>query len=286
MNLENILNLIYTQAAKRIKTAFENSPLTQSEIYPPDPKQISWIINNNRTKNNRFLICDRVLQATVKNEATGEYKEVGIVPKLEFKNIKETLWGTEQEIWSYLPNLLEAILNELGSDNNYDIDRDLILSDYVPFAKYNTYYKILEFNQYIPAILYGIKEDDVFNNIDLVQKKAFELLFYKCKYEFCEIFLEFTDETTSFHKIDSVFKTNFLEKRFIPMIRKFNPDETSLGIRMKNIIQNDLSDIPKMILNYHQGQSIPNYKKQLISASSKYAVELEKIQVDQYPFLK
>lgn len=51
MNMENILEVIYTQASKRIKKKVQEnknqekkpqkSNLTQAKIYPPDPKQIS-----------------------------------------------------------------------------------------------------------------------------------------------------------------------------------------------------------------------------------------------------
>ncbi len=305
MNMENILEVIYTQASKRIKKKVQEnknqekkpqkSNLTQAKIYPPDPKQISWIINNNRTKNNRFLICDRVLESSTEDGENGGYEKIGLIPKLNFNNKQEALWGKEEEILTYTHPLFVAIITELENRNEYGIDLNYILCDYVPYAKCYSYWDILFVNndciigEYTdnagkvrkiaaPALFYGIYENDI-SNIDTIKNEAMEILYKKCKNEFEKDFIAFCKKTDSFHRINSVFKTSFIEKHFISMIKKYIPDDNSLGIRIKKLIESDLKNVPKLLFDEIEDKE---YIKELIGASSSYAVALEKIQKKQY----
>lgn len=98
----------------------------------------------------------------------------GLLAKLPFRNRKEILWGTDDEIECYLPLLFELLWNEVSyQDNSNHIDKELYLCEYIPYAKYSTYWNILfsESNIY-PAISYGIMEDDVINNIDKAKEQG------------------------------------------------------------------------------------------------------------------
>ena len=192
--MEIISNFFYEKTSKRIKEKIDLSKYNHSQIYSRDYKQISWIINNKRTKNNRFLVTNAVLRNT---DESGE--AIGLVPKLNFKNEQEVLWGTKEEILNYLPNLFKLLWNEVSKENSgYQIDKNLFLCDYVPYAKYNTYWNILfsENNNY-PAIAYGIFEDDVIENYDKVEREAYKFLYNKCKKDFLKIFNDFTDKILS-----------------------------------------------------------------------------------------
>lgn len=280
MNMENIMEFFYEKASKRIKDRIKDSGLKQYEVYQPDTKQISRIICNNRTKNNPYLICDAVLENRYKAEDTGRYILCGLlnVKELHFSSKKEILWGTDEEIDSYIFDLFKRLWEEVSIDNSpYDIDRELLLFDYVPYAKYSSYWKILlsENNQY-PAISYGIYEDTVIKNIDSAREEAFLFLYQKCQTEFLKLFKDFTNSTLSFHKIDKVFKNIFIEKTFIPMLKRYTPNSSSLGLRVRELIFADLSHSAELIHNKMTDNRA--YKKSLIKASSGYIIELENIQ--------
>lgn len=280
MNIEIIMDFFYERASKRIKGKINSSNLNHSKIYSRDYKQISWIINNKRTKNNRFLITNAVLYNT---DESG--KAIGLLPMLEFKSKQEILWGTKEEISEYLPDLFELLWNEITKENNdYQIDKNLFLCDYVPYAKYNTYWDILfSKNNIYPAIAYGIREDDIIENYDNAEREAFKFLYNKCKDDFSKIFNAFIDKTTSFNKIDKVFQKSFIEKLFIPMLNKFKPDGNSLGLRVKNLIECDLSHCASLI--YENSSTRNEYFFKLNRASSTYILALEDIQKSNNDFI-
>lgn len=174
MNIENIMAFFYKKASSRIKEQIEISKLTQKEIYMYDPKQISHIINNRRTKNNKYLITDAVLLSHICKD-----KCIGLLPKLSFNSKKEILWGTDKEIESYLFDLFRLLWKEVTvEDDFYKIDKEKFLCDYIPYAKYSTYWNILysPHNEF-PAITYGIHENIIVENIDSAREQAFIFLY-------------------------------------------------------------------------------------------------------------
>lgn len=278
MNLELITNFFYERASKRITLKVRQSKLKYSQIYKPDHKQISRIINNKRNRNNPFLICDAVISNSYKDEETGTFIKCGLLETLDFKNVKEILWGTSEEINSYLFDLFILLWSEVSAENSpYNIDRELYLCDYIPYAKYHTYWDILfsPDNKY-PAIAYGIDENTVISNIDPARDNALKYLYQKCSDEFKKIFWNFTEETLSFHKIDKVFKESFIEQLFIPMIKEYSPNASSLGLRVRDLINIDMSHSAPLIFNENENND--SYYRALINASSKYIVALENIQ--------
>lgn len=275
MNIDAILEFFYCRASNRVKEKVTESKLTHREIYMRDSKQISWIINNNRTKNNRFLITDAVL------ENCDDFGEPdGLLAKLPFRNRNEILWGTDDEIECYLPLLFELLWDEVSyQDNPNHIDKELYLCDYIPYAKYSTYWNILfSPNNKYPALLYGIYEDDVINNIDSARDEALAFLYTKCKYKFTNIFIKFAYSTDSFHKINKVFQHTFIEQLFIPMLLQFAPNESSLGLRVRDLIFSDLSKCGELLFERNNIYNSNSFFSQLINASSTYIVSLEKIQ--------
>lgn len=269
MYTERIAEFFYKRASKRIKEKIKQSRLSYEEIYFRDPKQISWIVNNTRGKNNKFLICDAVI------ENYGADGSIGLLPKLDFKSKQEILWGDKEEILSYLPKLFEVIWEELPKEM---IDKELYLCDYIPYAKYNTYWEILFHstysNKHYPALLYGIDECDVISSREPSKKNAIGHLYKKCSKRFTEIFFQFAAATDSFHMIPKKLEMNFIESLFLPMLDTVKPDESSLGLRVKNLIIADLSQSAELILGIKPSNE---EIRSLIYASSKYIVELEKI---------
>lgn len=275
MNIDKILDFFYEKTSNRVKERINlnKDGLKQGDIYPDDSALISQIVNNRRNKNNRYLITPAVIGNTDDEKEKLEY---GLIPKLKFKNRKEVLWGTDEEIKAYLPDLFMLLWNEITEDM---VDKELILCDYIPYAKYSTYWKILfDKNNKYPAILYGIYKDDVINRIDFAREKAIYYLYNKSKIDFEDIFLDFAKSTKSYSKINKVLEREFIYKRFIPMLKQYIPDETSLGLRAKNLINADLSEAPLLIYEYYNKGFNDEIKKLLINASSEYIVRLEEIQ--------
>lgn len=59
--------------------------------------------------------------------------------------------------------------------------------------------------------------------------------------------------------IDKIFKTSFIDEKFVPLIRDNPPNSTSLGLRIQQLILEDLSHTASLIV----GETINNieYKK-------------------------
>lgn len=277
MNIETITEYFYKKTSERIRKAYNkvkgNGKLSYEKIYPSDPKLISRIINNKRGKNNRFLVCDAVLECNA-----DDGKPSALISMLNFANRQEVLWGDKAEIASYLPELFRMLWEEVTSDDSeYSVDEELYFSDYIPYAKYSTYFNILSSgNNRYAAIFYGIREDDIRNNIESAREKAYDYLYRKCAKRFADIFNQFVDDTTSYHMLDKTLKVKLIDPLFLPLLNELKPTESSLGLRVKNLIYSDLSKCPRLIFD-HDVFDKPSLKK-LINASSTYIVALEKIQ--------
>lgn len=272
MDINKIMEFFYKRTSKRVKEAVKKTGKNYEEIFPNDPKQISWIINNNRTKNNRYLICDAVIKYEDKDK---KYEHYGLIVYCDFKDKKEVLWGTDSEIENYLFELFKLLYNEYI--NCEKSTAELILSDYVPYAKYYSYSENLsKFPNLIN--IYEISKEyiDIENNIKISKNEAIEVLYNKCKYNFAKIFNEFAENTESYKKIDKIFKENFIEKRFIPMIKEYIPDEFSLGLRVRNIISSDLNKYLVAI----NGVKEQTYLHKLLKASIQYINSLEEVQAE------
>ena len=277
MNTQLIEEFFYSRASKRIAERVKSSGLKYAEIYKPDHKQISRIVNNERNKNNRFLICDAVISNYYIDDESGRNIECGLLAtkKLHFNSITEILWGTDSEIGQYLYPLFETLWNEYAVDN---LGSDLYLCDYVPYAKNSTYYNLL-FNSgnTFPAIFYGIREDTIIEELEPSKESALLFLYQKCKKDFSEYFLLFVKEHQSFHKLDKVI-SNALFPSFVSILENHKPDASSLGLRVRDLINADLYNTAAMVAT----GDYDLYKASLNRASSNYILSLEAIQSEYF----
>ena len=307
---ECIAEFFYERASNRVRLQIEEEGLRHIDIIYTDTKQLSRIINNKRKRNNPFLINDSALISSFHDE-----DEYGLVPKLRFESKSEVLWGNEQEIRTYIRDLFMLLWNEVCI-NRKRINSELYLCDYIPYAKYSAYWKIIfesdttndirfsfvknseipmlssgienlnytrnsdeEYNNRMlnfPAMFFGIKEDTVIENIDSARDSAIEFLYNRCKEEFFNTFKEFAEDNDSFHMLNNIIKKDLIEKRFLPMMEKYRPDKSSLGLRVKNLIFEDLSYRAAIYCNRRIDKS--DYRKKLIDASDEYISKLEDIQ--------
>lgn len=276
MNIDNIMNFFYKRISVRVKNAVEKSGLRQEDIHS-NQKLISKIINNKRDRHNRFLIIDSVFECYLINDETGERQLGGLlgIKELGFKDKKEVLWGTNKEINNYLFDLFEHLILEVFSDpNEYNLDIEKYLCDYVPYAKNSTYWNVITKNIF-PAFFYGLSEDKILRDLFPAREDAIRLIYNRCSVSFKDYFFSFIEDKKSFRGIDKIFKTSFIDAKFVPLIRDNPPNSTSLGLRIQQLILEDLSHTASLVSE----STIDNieYKKALIHASSEYILALEKI---------
>lgn len=277
MEIYEISEFFYLKAALRIKNKIEKDHLTYKKIYPPDPKQISQIVHNKRNpKKNRYLIRDAVIDGLYYNKETKESEICGLLHTLSFKTKKEILWGTDTEIKLYLSDLFALLFeNATDPDSPYNLDKELYLCDYIPYAMYSSYWHILfESNNKFIAMYYSITEDTVTKEITPARETAILFLYNKCRKKFLENFLAFTNKESSFNQIDKKIE-KFIKNDFVPMLKELSPNETSLGLRVKNLILSDLSHCAPLVASGKRD----NYYTPLIRASSTYIQKLKYIQL-------
>lgn len=275
--MEHTTNFIFEKCSERISNKYHEKKVRYIDIYPSDESIICRIIKNSRSKNNRYLLTDKVMR-----DSSNQY---GIIPILGFKNEYEVLWGTNEEFQSNLLHIFRRIIYDLSDMPDYGINIDTILCDYVSFAKYSTYAKCIlpSLRAHLPIMpYYGIYPEDIGSNLVNAKNSAIDFLYSKpnFKKEFNESFSKFTQSTLTYTKIDKAIVKRFVQPHLIPLLKKYAPSGDSLGLRVKNIIEHDLSQSKDLILAYEENRTLLNseYKKALINASSSYVVKLEEIQ--------
>ena len=277
MKLENTINYFFKNCSKRIDTRIKKKGLYHYGVYPSDEKMISRIVKCTLGKNNKYLLTKAVMR-----DSDNLY---GLIPRLEFKDEREVLWGKDEEIANNLPDIFfNLICDLLPCCSDYGINIDNILSDYIPYAKYFTYQQVIEHSKLSPLIYYGIREDTLASEMLDAKERAIDFLYSKpeCKGIFAKLFNKFTKETLTYTKIDKVLDEKFVRPFFIPLLKKYIPTNDSLGLRVKNLVESDMSKSKDLILNHQIGRETDSSEmiKRLIHASSVYIIELEAIQKD------
>lgn len=116
---------------------------------------------------------------------------------------------------------------------------------------------------------------------------ALYYLYSKDKFSdlFAKSFYGYASKYTDYKFFDKRLENNFIVPALIPLLRDYMPKSDSLGLRVKKLIEDDISKMIDQINNLH----IPNYesspefefRRKIINASSSYIIELEKI-AEQY----
>lgn len=297
-NVDSILDFFYEMTSSRVRVHVDKSGLKHKEIHKTDTKCISRIIRNKRTRNNPYLINDSILNTTYKDDESGNYIPTGLVNSLNLSE-KDILWGTDEEIDSYIDKFFLILWDNICIKNEL-INSEKFLCDYVPYAKYSTYWNILfnpdttdrrfAFAEYkgrmlnYPALAFGISEDEVIEKRAPSKEEALFFLYYRCKDSFHSDFLEFAKKTETYHNLDNTIR-NYITETFIPMLKNYEPTESSLGLRVENLIKEDLSY--QACISFGRNFNNKDYHTALLAASKKYIKELEAIQIDfhaqQYP---
>lgn len=281
---KNTMQYFFENCSLRVKCRIQtleqerNCKIFYSDIFPNDEKMISRIVNCKIGKNNPYLLTDKVLN--------NYYDKNGIVPMLGFENEQEVLWGNADELQRSLPEVFRNMIYDLLSCNiNFGVDVHRILCTYIPYAKYSYFWKVItDGKQEVPLLFWcGIKEDTVVENMEKEANRAIDLLYAKVEAEFSKAFIKFTKQTNSYSKIDEHFKKEFVCKEMISLLKKYIPSENALGLRVRNLIESDISKAEELFLqhNLQESNQITELTQKMINISSRYITELEEIQ-EQY----
>ena len=166
-----------------------------------------------------------------------------------------------------------------------------MLFDYVPYAEYHSYWQIfmvgeIETTKFpnsqlsISSHFYTLKEDDIFEKYECIQKNAIEFLYYKCGTQFHILFVDFImQEGDSLKKLDK--KLDYFVSRLTRFLLQYVPNEDSLGLRARNIIISDYKKFGTLIAKEMKGETWTIYEhtqKLLVESSLTYITELKRVQ--------
>lgn len=279
--MSNLMDLIYENCAMRVKREVKKSGKPLQQIYA-DHTLISKIQNNKRVKrSNPYLVPDRVFESFYTEEGEKESGQEGLLHTLSFKSRQDVLWGTIKERKESINGIYKALIQDLLADSRTENVVENFLCGYAEYAFYYTYYNFLLENRDIyPALFYGFREDDIWNNIALAQEEAIDFMFVVCQEEIETYVLEFMECNDSFTKIDKRIMKELVNGKFIPMMERYANSDTSLGNRTIRLIKGDLLQVGKMMAL----QNSTSQQRELVRATSKYLYQIADIQKNLYGF--
>ncbi|MFJ7747600.1 hypothetical protein [Peribacillus sp. NPDC097295] len=215
-----------------------------------------------------------------------------LTKKLEFSSELELLWGDlDNSVLSKV--LFEKLLIDVlyGDDDKLKETYNNVLFDYVPYAEYHSYWQMFvigeietpnfpKFQLSIPSHFYNLKEDDIFEKYESIQKNAIEFLYYKCGTQIHSLFVDFImQEGDSLKKLDK--RLNNVVSLLTRLLLKYVPNEDSLGLRARNIIISDYKKFGTLIAKEMKGEPwtlVEHTLKLLVESSLSYIKDLKRVQ--------
>ena len=261
-----IANFIYAKTSERIRKRWEEQGCIKHEAIVKNRKLFSLALNCKRTDDNPYLLTKTSMD--------------GIRRELKFTNDTEVMFGDKEEIASYTEELFFMFFDE------YVEDCILFYCDYLPYSKVHTLIDLLsekglrrrdkEFRE----TLFGSTKKELTIQLDLLTEKARRFVYQKNKEWFGRELNRFIKETTSFKmlpkKIDKFARDVFLNR----MNENIPTSKDSLGIRAKELLENDLAIVDQEIRVFNWQNPKEEYNYRVFSASMSYLKNLEKIYKD------
>ena len=267
MNNKAILDFFYGKASNRIKAQYEMAKQPKyCDILPSNPKLLSYILNCKTTaKNNPYLITDGAIYALLNKDY------------FQFNTESEILWGKKEEILSYIEDLFVLLWHEYISSSP-EISSEYYQCDYLPFAKHLVIKNAIanENNEFI-EVLFRVSKEDILSNYETISYEAIKYIFKKNKNWFIPEWLKFVSKTKTFTKLNRIIDS-FVSEIFVPNLLLNSPSEnSSLGIRAKNLLESDLSVKDQEIKIWGWNTPDEQIKYELFKASLSYVNHLERI---------
>ncbi|MEK3976617.1 hypothetical protein [Psychrobacillus sp. FSL K6-1267] len=299
---------IFSEIGKRVRTKKNESNLTYYQLAGYENKadydehQKDSTQDSKEDKKRRYAKYDLSI---IKNIAGGKaYSKknpnlisesllVHLTEKLGFnKNKRELLWG-DFENSDLSKVLFEKLLIDVlyGDDDKLKETYNNVLFDYVPYAEYHSYWQMFVSGEIetpkfpnsqlsISSHFYNLKEDDIFEKYESIQKNAIEFLYYKYGNQIHNLFVDFiTQEGESLKKLDR--KLNSFASSLTGFLLNYVPDEDSLGLRARNIIISDYKKFGTLITKEMKGEpwTLDEHTlKLLVESSLAYITELKRVQ--------
>lgn len=288
------ISFLYSKCVKRVNAVRKIKNIKIIDVCKSDDKSIvSNFFNGKCTDNNKFLITNKLMGYTRngKHYATNSSGElIGIKHSLGFNSRKEILWGTDKEIENYLDTLYLLIMNEIPKYcSEYYATWETVLFDYVPYSKYKTLYEMKNDLNFSLLNTYGINDEELSETKIAIHQINAIIFWFKnenFKNDFKTSFIKFAESQKSFTNIDTKFKDNFIIREFIPILQKYKPKhETSLGLRVRDLLNNDLRSVPELLFSGKNEETQEKIKRMKNLATSRYITELEKIQEMEFGYL-
>lgn len=264
--MSDIANFLYTKTSNRIRRHWEECDRPLHEGIVKNRKLFSLAINCKLTDDNPYLLTKTSVE--------------GIRRNLKFDDNTELMFGDKEEIASYTEELFFMFFDE------YVEDCSLFYCDYLPYSKVHTLIDLLSEkglrrrNKEFRETLFGSTKKELTKQLDSLTEKARRFVYQKNKEWFGQELNRFIKETTSFKmlpkKIDKFARDVFLNR----MNENIPTSKDSLGIRAKELLENDLAIVDQEIRVFNWQDPKEEYNYRVFSASMAYLKNLEKIYKD------
>lgn len=282
MEFKNTTTLLYKNCIKRVKKELVAQKRHQYEIFPDDKSLVSTFFNyfnyESTPKNNPYLLPPVLVHRKPPKIESGIHVVLGM-------EIFEILWGNKNTEFKYnLPYIFEALLYDIYAEDS-TVDRsiiDLVLCDYVPYAKYFTLSQIKKKESISLLSTFAVYDFEVETKYMIERFHNALCFLYKkenFRADFEDTFIKFCQNLNSYSKLPNKLE-KFANNELIKLFERHKPSSNSLGFRVKKLIENDLSN-SKELLTHSSNREFKvqeYYTFELNRASSSYITELEKIQ--------
>lgn len=286
---ENSTNIIFNCICKRLNERKEELNISTKDLIPDNPNLSSTILHNRKEpKKNPYLIPDTHISA--------------IMSSLNFKSIKELLFGTDEEIESYAYSLFHALIidtlemdkddklkaiKKYGKIYDYDIFDKLesVLRDYIPYALMCIYVE----NPDLSSFVFSEELSEVIDRGILIKDEAIKRLYEDeyIKYSFTIWFIDNIVKRDSVVRLDKAF-LDFVIMHLLPRLITVTSDEDmySLGNRVYKALTNLLNEWEFHICNNLESRILISEREEyektvingLIDAEYKHALNLYELQ--------
>lgn len=237
--------------------------------------------------------------------------------KLGFSSGKELLWGNFKKKNTFQERLFEKLMLDVlwGKEGIIKDIFNRILFDYIPYAEYHSYWQMFVVGEIdmpkmpdktykIPAYYYQLREDDIFEQYEIKQRNAIRYIWYKFEDSLLIVINNFLDNSFN---IESQNNGNNKEEKMLYTLKKLDkkldklvnelkiffidnePNEDSLGLRVRSIILSDYKKIGLLISEEMNKEEIELNElviKHLVESSLRYIVELKRVQVLENEIIK
>lgn len=283
INFNLTKNFVYQKCVERVekKRTDQDTVKPQIALCRDDKSLVSFFFNCKTGPNNKYLVTKRLLN--YHNNKTNE--DYGAVPVFGFKDEHEVLWGNEtefnQNLFTIFSSLIKDILDSQSSKKDY---LEYILSDNIIYAKYLSFHQIKEkyqvsLSENFAIWDYEVDEKHMIKYLDIAIQYLYDKPHFKEQFKI--VFLTFTNLHDDYTHIDERICKELLPDLY-NILEKNKPSATSLGIRVKTLIETDIIKALDQLdaLKYNSDfLHTPEFKinKKIINASSKYICDLENI---------